>query len=468
MSKTLECSTAGDSRFSAFKAHVLFHGEYDTIENFYQKCKRDENNKIPGKGRPVHHVYWYGKTYPAEALSVIYEELWRLYFKQRPYLLDYAKEFDNFTDRFKGKAINCQADVIAKLVKEMEGTEREYINTHINSLWAISNDDIEKYTYVITIPKFKTLSDCLRQLAKILKFIKRGGKAVSYKGVELTRKNVLWMAKLYHDTLDGLGEQGIVSAVREEDLWDYKLFYTNIKYSYDIREYDNTYFSAGIIGVEEVDRNYLQPDLDFTITVGIIPELIDLFRKPRVYTNKFIGKTEYKSIVDQYKTLRFVDLAGSIKDGYKIVKKEKSTIEPIKESEERIFTINLLKICGMDESLVDEKEIIDIIKPNFIEFIDTTLSYNYLSNIELWSTHKRILEQYLEYLVSEGRMNVIEDARTYNNRVTDEESCVYEEDYDALEIIDDTHHMCEENIYDDIFSIAIIALFGEILEEESE
>lgn len=112
--KNLECSSRGDKRFSALYAKVNGH----SIEHWYQSCKRDSSGNIPGKGKHVDHVIWKNIKYPASKLSEIYEKLWRLYFKQNPELLEYAAQFDTFTDMFKGKSINSQADVIAKIVKE--------------------------------------------------------------------------------------------------------------------------------------------------------------------------------------------------------------------------------------------------------------------------------------------------------------------------------------------------------------
>lgn len=39
MVKILECSTAGDKRFSAFYAKVSVNGKFDSIENHYQWTK---------------------------------------------------------------------------------------------------------------------------------------------------------------------------------------------------------------------------------------------------------------------------------------------------------------------------------------------------------------------------------------------------------------------------------------------
>lgn len=114
----LYCDSRGDSRFSAFYAYVIIDGKKDSIESFYQNAKRDVNGNIPGKGKPFSYFIWKGKKYKKEGISKLYENLWRLYFKQNPELLDYACQFDTFIDRFRGKARNCQADVIAKIVKE--------------------------------------------------------------------------------------------------------------------------------------------------------------------------------------------------------------------------------------------------------------------------------------------------------------------------------------------------------------
>lgn len=114
----LYCDSRGDKRFSAFYAYVIIDDKKDSIESFYQNSKRDENGNIPGKGKPFSYFIWKGKRYKKEGISKLYENLWRLYFKQNPNLLDYAKQFNIFIDRFRGKCVNCQADVIEKIVKE--------------------------------------------------------------------------------------------------------------------------------------------------------------------------------------------------------------------------------------------------------------------------------------------------------------------------------------------------------------
>ena len=42
--------------------------------------------------------------------------LWVRYLDENPELVEYAKGFDTFSDMFRGKSVNCQADVIRDYV----------------------------------------------------------------------------------------------------------------------------------------------------------------------------------------------------------------------------------------------------------------------------------------------------------------------------------------------------------------
>ena len=119
--KNLECSTAGDKRFSAFHAKVNVFGKVDSIENHYQLSKRF-GNEIPrhwkeAKGKKPTHFVIGDKEYDLNHLSSFYRLLWVKYLDANPDLVEYAKGFDTFSDMFKGKSINCQADVIRDYVK---------------------------------------------------------------------------------------------------------------------------------------------------------------------------------------------------------------------------------------------------------------------------------------------------------------------------------------------------------------
>lgn len=120
--KILECSSKGDKRFSAFYAKVNVYGVYDSIENHYQSCKRDKNGKPVKKGQKVHHMsIWKGEanySLKPEFLTAYYKLLWCCYLDANPDLVEYASAYDDYNDMFKGKAINCQADVIRQYIKQ--------------------------------------------------------------------------------------------------------------------------------------------------------------------------------------------------------------------------------------------------------------------------------------------------------------------------------------------------------------
>jgi O-acetyl-ADP-ribose deacetylase (regulator of RNase III) len=125
--KTLECSSKGDKRFSAFFAKVEVYGKFDSIENHYQLSKRfiGENGEVivpkswkEVKGKTPDFFEVKGIRFPIEYLSQYYKLLWVKYLDNSPSLVKYAAQFDEFTDMFRGNSINCQADVIKQYVKE--------------------------------------------------------------------------------------------------------------------------------------------------------------------------------------------------------------------------------------------------------------------------------------------------------------------------------------------------------------
>ena len=116
--KILECSSAGDKRFSAFYAKVEFNGVLASIEQHYQSVKRNAFDKPCRKGERVHHVSIDGKVYEPSILTPFYRYLWYTYLRSNPELVAYAKQFDSFNDKFRGKCINCQADCIKAFVNK--------------------------------------------------------------------------------------------------------------------------------------------------------------------------------------------------------------------------------------------------------------------------------------------------------------------------------------------------------------
>jgi hypothetical protein len=119
--KVLECSSVGDIRFSAFEAKIKIMGRLDSIENHYQLSKRF-GNKVPSswreaKGKNHTHININGIDYDKSLTSQWYKLLWCIYLDKNPNLVEYARGYDNFRDSFKGKSVNCQADVIKQYVQ---------------------------------------------------------------------------------------------------------------------------------------------------------------------------------------------------------------------------------------------------------------------------------------------------------------------------------------------------------------
>jgi hypothetical protein len=119
----LECSSKGDKRFSAFYAQVEVFDVVDSIENHYQLSKRFGNDIKPRhwkecKGRKPSHFMIGRHRYDLSLFSLWYKSLWLKYFEQNPDLLVYIGQFDEFNDMFKGKSLNCQADVIRDIANK--------------------------------------------------------------------------------------------------------------------------------------------------------------------------------------------------------------------------------------------------------------------------------------------------------------------------------------------------------------
>lgn len=116
--KSIECSSRGYKKASAMYARVKCFGKIDTIENHYQSVKRDKDNNPVAKGKRVDHIIIYGHKLSPRYLTPFYKLLWTKYLDENKDVVEHLKQFDEFTDMFRGKSINCQADVIRQYVKE--------------------------------------------------------------------------------------------------------------------------------------------------------------------------------------------------------------------------------------------------------------------------------------------------------------------------------------------------------------
>lgn len=133
MTKSLECSSKGDKRFSALFAKVKVFDVFDSIESHYQRCKEylditgefisasdwKEAKAWQKEGKMPVRININGIRLPIDYLTPYYKLLWVKYLDANKGLVEYAKQFEEFTDMFKGaNTLNCQADVIRQYVKE--------------------------------------------------------------------------------------------------------------------------------------------------------------------------------------------------------------------------------------------------------------------------------------------------------------------------------------------------------------
>lgn len=105
----LECSTAGDKRFSAFCARIEGRNA-QTIEKIYQQAKvfADGSTKVDiwqAKGRvPTNQ----------EEVTQLYEQLWKEYLAENPDLILPLLQARGLSDQFGQKGHVCQATVLWK------------------------------------------------------------------------------------------------------------------------------------------------------------------------------------------------------------------------------------------------------------------------------------------------------------------------------------------------------------------
>lgn len=116
----LECSSAGDKRFSAFFARL---SDGRTIEQVYQAAKkfRDGHGKVTSghtikeaKGlRPIN----------ARECAILYAELWDQYMVENPHLLPVIRRASGLSDRFGQRGSVCQATELWRIRNAVDEPE---------------------------------------------------------------------------------------------------------------------------------------------------------------------------------------------------------------------------------------------------------------------------------------------------------------------------------------------------------
>lgn len=110
----LECSSAGDSRFSAFYARIRARGNM-SIEEIYQAAKVFEGGKTglswrEAKGKkPINIAYVRG----------LYSRLWREYIEENPQLKQVILSSPGLQDKYGKESSACQATELWNIRNEL-------------------------------------------------------------------------------------------------------------------------------------------------------------------------------------------------------------------------------------------------------------------------------------------------------------------------------------------------------------
>jgi len=104
MAPHLECSSKGESRFSAFRARIRARGNR-SIEEIYQAAKVLEDGRTglswrDAKGKPATNM---------EAVARLYATLWEEYIHENPELLQVLIDAPGLSDQFGQPGHCCQA-----------------------------------------------------------------------------------------------------------------------------------------------------------------------------------------------------------------------------------------------------------------------------------------------------------------------------------------------------------------------
>lgn len=147
MTRTLQCHSRGDVRFSPFGARVRMFGRLDAIENHYQSAKVFEGGRVPADWREaremkrakLRQIGWrigprllrtrQDRRDPAvfalEDFGIqLYCLLWCKYIRRRPELVEHARGFDAFADPYAGNFPFSQARVWELVAKDEDGLEK--------------------------------------------------------------------------------------------------------------------------------------------------------------------------------------------------------------------------------------------------------------------------------------------------------------------------------------------------------
>lgn len=111
----LECSSAGDRRFSALYARIRSRGGA-TIEEIYQAAKVFEDGST---GLDWRSAKGWRAVNRAE-VQALYSKLWDEYIEENPELLDVLRAASGLSDKFGQKGHACQATELWRIRNQLD------------------------------------------------------------------------------------------------------------------------------------------------------------------------------------------------------------------------------------------------------------------------------------------------------------------------------------------------------------
>lgn len=116
----LECSTAGDSRFSALCARLRSHGN-GSIEEIYQGAKRFEDGTTGLHWQAAKAKSRHCRVTNLEQVRTLYASLWDDYLSENPYLLKVLVAATGLSDKFGQAGHACQATELWRIREGIVG-----------------------------------------------------------------------------------------------------------------------------------------------------------------------------------------------------------------------------------------------------------------------------------------------------------------------------------------------------------
>lgn len=220
----LECSSRGDKKFSAMYARIKSMGNR-TIEEIYQGAKVFADGKT---GLTIKEAKR-RKAINMDKVSKLYDELWEIYLKENPKLIEELLKYNGYTDIFGKEGCQCQAKSIYRIVNNIkaEKAERGVTMTNVKELLNVGT----KANKGVNAMKKQELLEKIAEQNKVIEQLK---------GVRTMEQTEQKPFNVYEYTLNQIAN-GFIESDRKKD------FIITVRNLYDFTYNDREYKGSGKI-----------------------------------------------------------------------------------------------------------------------------------------------------------------------------------------------------------------------------